>query len=79
MSYFRIYIKYVSTNVSLSKFILDITDIGVGKHREETWVYNEYKPEIANPSWASLAINTFSVWEEAFAQQWNSNVVIGWY
>ena len=33
---------------SLSKFMLDITDIGGGKHRE-TWTYKEYKSEIANP------------------------------
>ena len=34
----------------LSKFILDITDIGEGKYREETWTYNQYDSEIANPS-----------------------------
>ena len=33
----------------LSKFILEITDIGDRKHREETWTCNEYKSEIANP------------------------------
>ena len=32
----------------LFNFILDLTDIGEGKHREEIWTYN--KSEIANPS-----------------------------
>ena len=32
----------------LSKFILDIIDVGKGKHREETWI-NKYKTAIANP------------------------------
>ena len=32
----------------LSKFIFDITDIGEGKHRKETWAYNQYKSEIGN-------------------------------
>ena len=64
----------------LSKFILDITDIGEGIHREETWTYNQNESEIANPSWASVVINAhaFSIWEEAFAQQWDSNRLEWW-
>ena len=36
------------------------------------------KSEIGNPPWASVVINAraFSVWEEAFALQWD---IIGWY
>ena len=41
----------------VAKFILDITDIGEGKHREEIWVYNQHKSEIANPSIETVAIN----------------------
>ena len=61
----------------LSKFTLDITDIGEGKNREETWAY-QYKSEIANPSWARVVINAhaFSVREETLAQQWDSNRLV---
>ena len=64
-----------SISYALSKFILDITDIGEGKHRRETWTYNEYKFEIANLPLVSVVINAraFSAWEEAFALQWNNN------
>ena len=59
----------------LSKFILDLSDIGEGKHRQETW---QYKFEIANPSWESVAItaHAVSVWEESFAQLWDSNMLV---
>ena len=33
----------------LSKFILHIIDIGEGKLREESWAYNPYRFQIANP------------------------------
>ena len=59
-------------------FILDITDIGAGKHREETWSNNQYNSEIANQFSAYVVINghAFSVGEEAFAQQWDSNKLV---
>ena len=62
----------------LSKFILDITEIGEGKPHEETWSYNQYKAVMANPTLASEVINAhaLSVWEEAFAQQWDSNKLV---
>ena len=46
------------------KFILDITDIGEGKHRKETWTYNQYRSEIADPSWASVMINAYALYEK---------------
>ena len=57
---------------ALSKFILDVTDIGEGKPSEKTWAYNQCKSEIANPSCASVVINAYAyvcpVWEQAFAR-----------
>ena len=36
--------------VCISKFILNITDIGEGKHHGETWKYNQYESEVTNLS-----------------------------
>ena len=35
-------VSYSMHSYVLSKFILDITDIGVGRHREEIRTYNQY-------------------------------------
>ena len=62
-----------SMHIVLSKFILDITDIGEGKHHKETWTYNQYnRPE---QLWRSMLM-PFLYEKRPFP---SSGTVIGWY
>ena len=73
-----------STNVSfsmhnaVSKFTLDITGIGEGKHREETWtIINISLKSLTRPEQAWRSMLMVSLYEKRPLP--SSGTVIGWY